>query len=175
MPHIHTKPGEHDHTVSAYIVRIDGREPRLLFHRHKKFGVYMQFGGHIELLETPWQTLTHEIREESGYELDQLMLLQPETRIKHLDRSDVHPMPATYNTHKVGDSHFHTDLAYAFVTTEEPRHLPKEGESNDLRLFNRGQVAALTEAECFQNVKDISLFILDEILNNWSQVPAADI
>ena len=65
MPHIHTKPGQHDHTVSAFIVRLDGKQPRILLHRHKKSGVYMQFGGHIELHENPWQAISHELLEES--------------------------------------------------------------------------------------------------------------
>ena len=36
MSHIHTKPGEHECTVGAYIVRLDGDEPRALLHLHKK-------------------------------------------------------------------------------------------------------------------------------------------
>lgn len=36
MLHIHTQPGQHDHTVSAYIIRYINDEPYLLLHRHKK-------------------------------------------------------------------------------------------------------------------------------------------
>lgn len=38
MAHIHTKPGQHDLTASAYIIRDDGNEPVVLLHRHKKLG-----------------------------------------------------------------------------------------------------------------------------------------
>jgi len=53
MSHIHTNPGEHDQTVSAFIIRTDTAEPELLLHVHKKLGVLLQPGGHIELNETP--------------------------------------------------------------------------------------------------------------------------
>lgn len=36
MSHIHTKPGQHDFTASAFIIRTDGTEPRAMVHMHKK-------------------------------------------------------------------------------------------------------------------------------------------
>ncbi len=53
MAHIHTQPGQHDHTASAYIFRVDFDEPKLVLHLHRKINKYLQFGGHIELHETP--------------------------------------------------------------------------------------------------------------------------
>ena len=84
MPHIHTAPVEHVFTASAYIIRLDQKEPMLLLHKHKKLHVFLQFGGHIEPHETPWEAITHELLEESGYELGQLELLQPTSRIKQV-------------------------------------------------------------------------------------------
>lgn len=81
MAHIHTEPGQHDHTASGFIVRTDTPEPTLILHRHKKTGKYMQFGGHIELDETPWQAVRHELMEESGYDLSDLQILQPMQRL----------------------------------------------------------------------------------------------
>lgn len=46
MAHIHTNPGEHDLTASAFIVRDDFAKPRLMLHMHKKLGVLLQPGGH---------------------------------------------------------------------------------------------------------------------------------
>jgi len=63
MAHIHTQPGQHDHTASAYIVRTDFDEPKIMLHLHRKIGKYLQFGGHVELHETPWQAVVHELRE----------------------------------------------------------------------------------------------------------------
>jgi 8-oxo-dGTP pyrophosphatase MutT (NUDIX family) len=82
MSHIHKKPGQHDHTASTFLFRTDFSEPKVMLHFHQKLGSYMQFGGHVELNETPWQTVIHELREESGYDIDQLQILQPKQRLK---------------------------------------------------------------------------------------------
>ena len=71
MPHIHTLPGEHDATASAYIVRTDLGEPAIMLHRHKKLDTMLQFGGHVELHENPLEAIAHELREESGYDFRQ--------------------------------------------------------------------------------------------------------
>ena len=54
MPHLNTGPGEYDLTASALIFReLDGRL-HLLVHRHRKLGLLMQPGGHVERTEDPW-------------------------------------------------------------------------------------------------------------------------
>ena len=119
MPHIHTDPGHHDHTVSALLLRVDGGQPKILLHKHKTLKRYMQFGGHIELDENPWQTLVRELREEAGYELSQLQLLQPTRRIKNMRSGILHPIPLSYGTYAYDDlKHHHTDADYAFVASE---------------------------------------------------------
>lgn len=99
MPHIHTEPGQHDQTASAFIIRTDTPEPAVLFHMHKKVHILLQPGGHIELHETPWQAVLHEIHEETGYELSQLTILQPQQRIRTLSGAVNHPMLINQNTH----------------------------------------------------------------------------
>lgn len=64
MSHIHSGNNQHDLTVTAYIVRIDTPEPQALLHLHKKLGVLLPVGGHVELSETPWQAIAHELEEE---------------------------------------------------------------------------------------------------------------
>jgi hypothetical protein len=177
MPHIHTGKGEHDHTVSAYILRTDGNEARLLLHKHKKLGVYLQFGGHIELHETPWQAITHEIQEESGYQLDQLQILQPKHRIPKLTNAVSHPQPVNYNTHPIDNhgNHFHSDIAYAFITDQEPINIPGDDESSDIVLFTREELIKTPKEEIFENCREIGLFIFDTILNEWDKIPAQNI
>lgn len=49
MPHTVTEPGGHCPTVSAWVVRTDlGPEPRVLVHRHKRYDLLLQPGGHVE-------------------------------------------------------------------------------------------------------------------------------
>jgi hypothetical protein len=168
MGHLHTEPGQHDVTASAYIVRIDGPEPVLLLHMHKKLNQYLQFGGHVEHHEDPWQAITHEIAEESGYLMQQLRLLQPSLRLKKVSGVALHPVPVTLLTHEFpGLDHFHTDMAFAFTTRESPAKEVEEGESTIMRNFTAAQLRALPEKDIPSNVREIGLFILEDILSAW--------
>lgn len=167
MPHIHTKPGQHDHTVSGFIVRTDLDEPRLLLHKHKRLGKYIQFGGHIELDETPWQALTHELKEESGYDISQLSLLQPKSRLKSVTNAKLHPVAVYHNTHNFDDDHYHTDLGYAFVAHGEPAGAIADNESNDILMVSRSELINLPAKQTFESVREAGLFIFDTCLDEW--------
>lgn len=170
MPHIHTKPGEHDHTASAFVIRKGLGEPVLLIHRHKKLGVYLQFGGHIETTETPWQAVTHELLEESGYSMRQLRLLQPKERLKKTTNAVLHPVSIYHNTHKFDESHFHTDVAYAFVTDSDPEHSIGESESKAVRMVTRQELADMPADEIYESAREAGLFVFDVCLGNWEEV-----
>lgn len=177
MSHIHTQPGQYDHTASAYLFRTDFNEPRIMLHLHKKLGKYMQFGGHIELDETPWEAVVHELREESGYDIDQISLLQPTVRIHSLSGAVIHPLPAAHSSHpfgKPGSGHFHTDVAYAAVADAPPRHAPHEEESPELRLFSREELVGLPDDQIIANVREVALHIFDNCLDNWEVIPSTE-
>jgi len=174
MPHIHTNPGQHDHTVSMYIFRIDLNEPKVMLHMHKKIGAYAQFGGHIELNENPWQTIEHELVEETGYGMEQLQILQPVGRKAHITSAIVHPYPIVYSTmgYPNNKTHFHTDSAYAFITSETPLRSPQEGESTELRLFTREEIVTLSSID--KITRDTALYIFDTCLESWQPVSTKD-
>jgi len=175
MAHIHTDPGQHDLTVSAFIIRTDLGEPAVLLHRHRILNKWLQFGGHVELNENPWQAIAHELAEESGYELKTLKLLQPPGSQLHLEKTVSHPLPAQLSTHPFGDlDHRHIDIAYAFVADQPPQHEVGEGESQTLQAFTAKQLTALGEDEVAPGVCEISLHILEEYLPNWQQVPTTE-
>lgn len=133
MPHLNTGPGQYDLTASALVVReLDGRL-HLLVHRHRTRGLLMQPGGHVERTEDPWAAVAHELREESGYDLDQLLLLQPAHRIERAEGIAVLPTPLCVDVHPITDDHAHTDIVYAFVATTDPAAAPGEDESQELR------------------------------------------
>lgn len=171
MPHIHTNPGEHDQTVSIYLFRNDFPEPKIMLHFHRKLNAYMQFGGHIELHETPMQALAHELREESGYDLNQVQLLQPTVRLRHISGAVTHPVPVTYNTHPVGIDHFHSDAVFAGVSQDLPNNPPTEGESTEILLLTRQELIDFPTDKIIENVREIAIFIFDNILNDWSATP----
>jgi 8-oxo-dGTP pyrophosphatase MutT (NUDIX family) len=72
MAHIHTKPGQVDHTVEVFVVS----GGKVLLRKHDKYGIWLSVGGHIELDEDPNQAALREVKEEVGLDTE---LLQPET------------------------------------------------------------------------------------------------
>lgn len=172
MGHLHTNPGEHDLTASAFVIRDDFPEPRLLLHMHKKLGVLLQPGGHVELNENPWQAIEHELREESGYTFEQLEVLQPAGSLQSITNAELHPMPVVVNTHNFDNegAHKHTDISFAFVAHGEPLLTPEEGESRDLRWLSVDQLNALDPTEIFENVREIGRHVLDRVYLDWDRV-----
>lgn len=174
MPHIHTEPGQIDHTVTAFIVRTDLSEPKVLLHMHKKYNLLMPVGGHVELDETPWAAVLHEVQEESGYDVSQLHVLQPELRIEQMRNVVPHPQPLCMNTHRAASEHFHSDTIYLLTVTEDPEHSLAEGESEDIRWLSRTEVAELADGQMFADAKQTALQIFDSFLGVWQPVAAAE-
>ncbi len=170
MPHIHTEPDQHDLTVSMYVIRTDFEQPKAMLHLHKKYHVWMQFGGHVELNENPWQAVKHELLEETGYDLTQLKLLQPKQRMGKITGTELHPQPININTHLAGDRHYHTSIDYAFVTDQEPAHQIAENESDQIKFVTREELEAMGAKEIFAGNQDIYRYIFDEGLPSWEQV-----
>lgn len=186
MPHIHTVSEQHDHTVSAYILRYDDMyldrptNLRLLVHMHKKFGVLLQPGGHVELNENPWAALTHEILEETGYDMDQLRLVQPNmpmvTKLSN-PSAILHPLPFCVNTHDAstpelgGAVHRHTDTTYLFLTQESPRNALSEDESQDLRWLSQDEIEDAGSDEISSIVKDAAPVAFDLLENTSHWLP----
>lgn len=175
MPHIHTDPGQHDITASAFILLLGGDEPKLLLHEHRKLGKLLQYGGHVELNETPWDAVLHEVREESGYEPHQLQVLQPTLHLVSAAKAKTDPLPACISTHPYGGdpNHFHTDLAYAAITSELPLHAEAAGESNTHVKVTRAELAALDDVKIFPSVQQVGLFVFT-LLDNWQPIDVSE-
>jgi len=171
MPHIHTQPGQHDTTASAMIVRYDGDSPYALLVRHKKYGRYIQPGGHVELHESPWGAILHEIEEETGYELSQLKILQPKDSLRSLEGDNqLHPSPAFLNTHRVANEHFHSDMMFIFTTRELPENSPDEGESQDLVWVDQRSITNYPDEDLFKDTKDMFLHAFTYYIGQWDEL-----
>ncbi len=94
-----------------------------VLHWHKRFGGWLQPGGHVDAGETPWEAALRETHEETG-----LSVWHPENgpRLLHLDAHPAGP-------------HFHLDLRYLLQAADEDP-VPPPGESQQARWFS------LTEA-----------------------------
>lgn len=106
-------------TASAIVVGSAGT----VLHRHKRLGIWLQPGGHIDAGELPWDAAVREVAEETG-----LQATHPPSG-PTLCHVDVHPGP---------NDHTHLDLRYLLRAEGDPRPAPTE--SQDVRWF------ALTEA-----------------------------
>lgn len=173
MPHIHTTPNQHDMVVSAFVIRVDQDEPKVLLHMHRKHNLLMQIGGHMELDETPWQAIAHELREECGYTLEDLEVLQPDADPVEIDNVIVHPTPVVVCTYKMPDEHFHSDLSWAFITDHDPREAIDDGESGDIRWLTLGELHEQAERGlAAKDVAEIYDIIISRYLGRWHQIPA---
>ncbi|QHN43246.1 NUDIX domain-containing protein [Candidatus Mycosynbacter amalyticus] len=174
MGHIHDKPGQIDQTVSAYVLRRDGDEVYIMLHNHKKLHKLLPVGGHVELDETPWSAMAHELTEESGYSVEELKILQPVVRIEKLDKVALHPQPFVVQTHNVVPGHYHTDMGYIFIAETHPRGRVADGESEDIRWFTRDGIVRIAEDDIWRDTRQMCLEIFDKFLANWQPLPATD-
>lgn len=112
-------------TASAIVVSERG----VLLHRHKRLGIWLQPGGHVDDGETPWDAAVRETLEETGLTASHL----PEgQRLAHVD---VHPGPR---------GHTHLDLRYLLhAPAVDPS--PPEGESPDVAWFSRAKALAIAD------------------------------
>lgn len=115
---------DHHLTASAFVISTRG----VLLHRHRRMGIWVQPGGHVDAGEPIDEACVREVHEETGLEARHLEPPQ-------LFHVDVHPGPK---------GHTHYDLRYVLVAPpEDPR--PPPGESPEVFWFDRS--GALERAE----------------------------
>jgi 8-oxo-dGTP pyrophosphatase MutT (NUDIX family)/GNAT superfamily N-acetyltransferase len=114
-------------TGSAIVVTED--RTRVLLHQHKRLGLWLQPGGHIDPGELPWDGSLREAREETGLPVT---LAGDEPQLVHVD---VHPGPR---------KHMHLDLRY-LVESAHVAPTPPEGESQQVQWFQWHQAIAMTD------------------------------
>ncbi|HZQ85305.1 MAG TPA: NUDIX domain-containing protein [Acidimicrobiales bacterium] len=112
-------------TASAIVTGTRG----VVLHRHKRMGIWLQPGGHIEAGETPEAAALREVYEETG-----LTLTHPPEgpRLVHVD---VHAAPK---------GHTHLDLRFLLVAGDaDPT--PPAHESQDVRWFGWDEAIAAAD------------------------------
>jgi 8-oxo-dGTP pyrophosphatase MutT (NUDIX family) len=113
-------------TASGIVV---GRRGTVL-HLHRRLGIWMQPGGHIDTGETPEAAAVREAIEELG-----LDVVHPEggPRLIHLD------------VHEAAYGHCHLDLRYLLLGADGDPH-PPPGESPEARWCTWDEALAMADA-----------------------------
>ncbi len=114
------------HVTASAIVTSDAG---VVLHLHKRLGIWLQPGGHVDQGEQPWEAARRETMEETG------LPVVPAGDPRALLHVDVHPGPR---------GHTHLDLRYQFTSPPvEPS--PPEGESPDARWFTCAEAIGIAE------------------------------
>ena len=107
-------------TGSAIVV---GRRGVVLL-RHRRLGLWLQPGGHVDRGETPWAAALREAHEETGLAV----------RFVEVDQEGVPPL-VHVDVHPGGRGHTHLDLRY-LVDGGDDDPAPPAGESQEIGWFD---------------------------------------
>jgi 8-oxo-dGTP pyrophosphatase MutT (NUDIX family) len=119
----------------------------VILHRHKKLGIWVQPGGHIDDGEMPWEAACREATEETGLPVT---LWRPD--VCHVD---VHPGPR---------GHTHYDVRYLVVAPPlDPS--PPADESQDVWWFSWDDALARAEEALRPALAELSRLLADVVLD----------
>lgn len=122
---------------------------RALLHLHKKLGIWIPVGGHIDRDELPEDAALREIKEEAGLEVK---LFNPD---KHSEMGDTRQLirPMHILLENINEFHQHIDFIY-YAKADTFDVDSQEGESDDLKWFTADEIRKLEG--CPENTKILS-------------------
>ncbi|MBM3260988.1 NUDIX domain-containing protein [Candidatus Kaiserbacteria bacterium] len=134
MAHIHEKI---DFTISVMVVD----NGKVFLHKHKKRGIWLPPGGHIELDEDPNQAALREVKEEVGFDVD----LVGGSRLPFTFTNGTQDLvpPMFLNRHRISETHEHVDLLY-FARCVGGELVPEE-EGIEMRWFTEDEIKVNAE------------------------------
>jgi 8-oxo-dGTP pyrophosphatase MutT (NUDIX family) len=143
---------EKDFTATTLVVHRN----RVLLHSHRKLGLVLPLGGHIEPGEIPDDAAVREVREESGLDIE-LMLTPPVwplTDVRQLAR------PIAVLLEDISPGHQHIDLIYV-ATLKEPGRVVghPEGEGSEELMWLSDE--EIDRVDMPDNVRVLAHFALE--------------
>jgi dATP pyrophosphohydrolase len=153
MSHIHTAPGQVDHTVEVFIVYKD----KVLLRKHDKYKIWLSVEGHIELGEDPNQAALREVKEEIGLDV---MLSAPKGRPDFTEKDYKELIPPLFlNRHRISPTHEHVTHTY-FATTDSDEVTPENPE-DEWHWFTKAELEAAEDIK--NSIKHYALTALENL------------
>lgn len=112
-------------TASAIILDQDGR---VLLHRHKVLGTWMQPGGHLDPGETPHEAVVREVAEETG-----------------LAATISSELPFHVDVHEGPRGHVHLDIRWLLASDGGAPLDPQPGESPEVAWFELAEAVDVAD------------------------------
>ena len=137
----------------AYVVK-DGKV--LLVH-HRKLGMWLAIGGHIEEDETPEAAIIREAKEEAGIDIEIVGSKDTAGNVK----GDVEVLisPDHIQLEEIDEKHQHIDLVYFARTTSSNIRL-KEDEHHEIKWFSEKE---LDSPDIAANVRHFAMKAIKEL------------
>ncbi|MCX6739889.1 MAG: NUDIX domain-containing protein [Candidatus Parcubacteria bacterium] len=127
---------------------------KALLHMHKKLGIWIPVGGHIDRDELPEDTAIREIKEETGLEVK---LYTPDITPAMPDVRQLF-RPAHILLEDINQFHQHIDFIY-YATAQTDELHPQDGETSALKWFTAEEIKNLDGAP--ENTKVLALEALE--------------
>jgi len=140
------------HTVEVFIVF----EDKVLLIKHKKSGLWLPPGGHIERDEILTETALKEVKEETGLDVElynEGELINNPPRVKGL------VCPVAVLLENINEFHQHVDFIY-FAKSDSDVVTPEDGESNEFKWFS---ITNLKEGNIPKDVLELSIQAINKL------------
>jgi len=142
-PHCINMNCESGHMTGSALV-IDPKQKKVLLHKHKKLGIWLQFGGHPDYETAPLDVALREAREESGL-MDLRVASLNGTPSVPVD-VDLQTIPAKKNQ----PEHLHLDMRYLLITETPDLVKAAQGESRNFSWLTIEEANTLDPATITQ-------------------------
>lgn len=132
--------------VSVYVY--DKTNKKFLLVHHKKMGVWVQPGGHVELNESPEEAAIREVYEETGINVN----LEGERKPRNCD----YILPLAIQKNEINENHIHMDFVYVAYANNENDIVLNKTESLGINWFS------------LEEIKDSSFNTFPDVVE-WAQ------